>query len=54
LIKYSVVGVSEIGTMGLRPEEGLSWRCPAKTENYRPAFSSERAPHINKSINVKK
>jgi hypothetical protein len=23
---------------------------PAKAENYRPDFSSERAPHINKSI----
>jgi hypothetical protein len=27
---------------------------PAKAEKYRPDFSSERAPHINKPENVKK
>jgi hypothetical protein len=38
--------------VGLRSEKG--WRCPAKTEKYRPDFSSERAPHINKTETVKK
>jgi hypothetical protein len=32
----------------------LRWRCTAKTEKYRPDFSSERAPHINKPETVKK
>jgi hypothetical protein len=30
----------------------MRWRCPAKTGNYRPNFSSERAPHINKPETV--
>jgi hypothetical protein len=34
--------------------ERLRFRCPAKTEKYRPDFSSERAPHINKPETVKK
>jgi hypothetical protein len=34
--------------------ERLRWRCPAKTENYRPDISSGRAPHINKPKTVKK
>jgi hypothetical protein len=38
---------------GTRIWERLRWRCPAKTENYRPDFSSERAPHINKPETVK-
>jgi hypothetical protein len=33
-------------------EARLRWRCPAKTENYRPDFSSERAPHNNKPATV--
>jgi hypothetical protein len=35
---------------GTRTGERLLWRCPAETENYRPDFSSKRAPYINKSI----
>jgi hypothetical protein len=33
--------------------ESLRWRCQTKTENYRPDFSSERAPHFNKPETVK-
>jgi hypothetical protein len=36
--------------IGLRPEKGCGWQCPAKTENYGHNFLSERAPHDNKSI----
>jgi hypothetical protein len=28
--------------------ERLRWRCPAKSENYIPVFSSERTVQINK------
>jgi hypothetical protein len=37
---------------GLRPKKD----CAAEetTDNYRPDFSSERAPHINKPVSVKK
>jgi hypothetical protein len=52
-------GVSKIETIkyvhesnGTQIWERLRWRCPAKTVNYRPDFSSERAPHINKSATV--
>jgi hypothetical protein len=38
---------------GARIWEILRWRCPAKTEKYRPDFSSERALHINKTETVK-
>jgi hypothetical protein len=44
-------GVSKIETVKYSHEssgtemcERLRWRCPAKTENYKPDFSSERAP----------
>jgi hypothetical protein len=37
---------------GTQIRERLQWRCPAKTENYRLDFSSERAPHINKPETV--
>jgi hypothetical protein len=54
-----VGGVSKVETIkyvhesrGTQTCERLRWRCPAKTENYRPDFSSERAPHVNKSITV--
>jgi hypothetical protein len=33
---------------GTQTLERLRWRYPAKTENYRPNFASERALHINK------
>jgi hypothetical protein len=56
-----VGGVSKIETInyahessGTRIWERLRWRCSAKTEKYRPDFSSERAPHINKLETVKK
>jgi hypothetical protein len=56
-----VGGVSKIETInythqsrGTQIRERLRWRCPAKTEKYRPDFSSERAPHINKLEIVKK
>jgi hypothetical protein len=32
----------------------MRWLCPAKIVKYRPDFSSERAPHINKPETVKK
>jgi hypothetical protein len=37
----------------LRSEKGCAG-CPAKTEKYRPDFSSERAPNINNPETVKK
>jgi hypothetical protein len=37
---------------GTQIGERLRWRCTAKTEYYRPDFSSERAPHINKPETV--
>jgi hypothetical protein len=53
--------VSKIGTINYAHEsrgtqiwERLCWRYPAKTEQYRPDFSSERGPHINKPKTVKK
>jgi hypothetical protein len=56
-----VGGVSKIETMyyahesrGTQIWERLRWRFPAKTEKYRPDFSLERAPHINKPETVKK
>jgi hypothetical protein len=39
---------------GTQIRKRLCWRCPAKTEKYRPDFSSERAPHINKPETVEK
>jgi hypothetical protein len=39
---------------GIQISERLHWRCPAKTENYRSDFSSERAPHINTLAIVKR
>jgi hypothetical protein len=52
-------GVSKIETIkyvhescGTQIRERLRWRCPAKTENYRPGFSPERATHINKPVTV--
>jgi hypothetical protein len=54
-----IVGVSKIEKINYAHEsygtqilERLHWRFPAKTENYRPDFSSERAPHINKPETV--
>jgi hypothetical protein len=56
-----VGGVSKIETInyahesrGSQIKKRLRWRYPAKTEKYRPNFSSERAPHINKPETVKK
>jgi hypothetical protein len=40
--------------VGLRPEKGCADVVRQKNENYRPDFSSERAPHINKSFNCLK
>jgi hypothetical protein len=37
---------------GTQTEQRLRWRCAGKTANYRPDFSSERAPHTNKSVTV--
>jgi hypothetical protein len=36
--------------VGLRSEKDYAGDDPVKTENYRPDFSSQRAPHINKSV----
>jgi hypothetical protein len=54
-------GVTKIETINYAHEsqgaqiwERLRWRCPAKTEMYRPDFSSERASHINTPETVKK
>jgi hypothetical protein len=41
-IKY---GLESSGTQN---RDGLRWRSPATTVNYRPVLSSERAPHIKK------
>jgi hypothetical protein len=56
-----VGGVSKIETInyaheshGTQIRERLCWRCLEKTEKYRPDFSLERAPHINKPETVKK
>jgi hypothetical protein len=42
-----------MSTVGLRPEKGCAGDALQKTEKYRPVFSSERAPHINKPETVK-
>jgi hypothetical protein len=34
----------------LRSERDCTVDARQKTENYRPDFSSERAPHMNKSV----
>jgi hypothetical protein len=59
-LALKVGGVSKIETInyahesrGTQIRERLHWRCPAKTEKYRPDFSSERAPHIIKPETVK-
>jgi hypothetical protein len=36
----------------LGTQEGLRWRGPAEIVNYRFVVSSERALHINKSVDV--
>jgi hypothetical protein len=36
-----------------RTRERLRWQGPAEYTKDRPVFSSERAPHKNKTINVK-
>jgi hypothetical protein len=58
-LALQVGGVSKIETTkyahesrGTQIWERLRWRCSAKSENYRPHFSSERAPHINKLATV--
>jgi hypothetical protein len=38
--------------VGLGLEKGCAGDAPAKTEKYRPDFSSERAPHIPKYVTV--
>jgi hypothetical protein len=42
------------GSRETQISERLHWRYPANTETYRPDFSSERAPHVNKLETVKK
>jgi hypothetical protein len=37
---------------GTHTRERLHWRVTAKTENYRPDLSSERASYINKPLTV--
>jgi hypothetical protein len=39
---------------GTQTWKRLRWRCSVKIKNYRPDLSSERAPHINKSVNCQK
>jgi hypothetical protein len=60
-LALQVGGVSKIETINYAYEshgtqicERLRWRCPAKTVKYRPDFSSERGPYINKPEAVKK
>jgi hypothetical protein len=49
---YRLGGVSKIEKIKHAHESCGTQICPAKTENYRPNFSSERAPHINKHATV--
>jgi hypothetical protein len=58
-LALQVGGVPKIETIKYAREsrgsqicETLSWRCPAKTANYKPDFSSERVPHISKPETV--
>jgi hypothetical protein len=44
----------QMSPMGLRSEKGCAGDARQKTEKYRPDFSSDRAPHINKPETVKK
>jgi hypothetical protein len=37
---------------GTQTRERMLWQEPATAVKYRPDFSSERAPHTNKPINV--
>jgi hypothetical protein len=60
-LALQVGGVSKIETIkyshessGTQIRQIVRWRGPEKTEKYRPDFSSKRAPHINKTENVKK
>jgi hypothetical protein len=41
-----------LSPVGLKSEKGFDGDARQKTENYKPGFSSERAPHINKPITV--
>jgi hypothetical protein len=38
---------------GTRTRERLHWRGPAAYTEYRPVLSSERAPHVNKTVTLK-
>jgi hypothetical protein len=58
-LALQVRGVSKIEAIkyahesrGTQMWERLHLPCPAKAENYRPDFSSERVPHINKPATV--
>jgi hypothetical protein len=44
----------QLESLGAQISESLSRLRPAKTENYRPDFSSERATHIKKPLNFLK
>jgi hypothetical protein len=55
-----VEGVSKTGTIeyglestGTQTREGLRWRGPTATVNYRPVLSSEKAPHFKKPSTVR-
>jgi hypothetical protein len=50
-LNLQVGGVSEIEIIKYA-HESQRLRCPAKTENYRPNFSSERASNINKLATI--
>jgi hypothetical protein len=41
-------------TKGARTQEGLRWRGPVVYTKYRPVLSSERPPHKNRTVIVKK
>jgi hypothetical protein len=41
-----------IRPVGLQFEKGCADDAQEKAEKYRPSFSSERAPHVTKCINV--
>jgi hypothetical protein len=43
-----------MGSVGLRPEKGCVGDAQQKKKNPRLDFSSEREPHITKSVTVKK
>jgi hypothetical protein len=43
----------DIEFQGTRTREGLRWQGPAAYTKDRPVLSSEKAPHKNKTVNVK-